>query len=524
MRDKDLFFVMIKYHPVVIGRLINKGLVEKTDDGFKMHEEDCEEDFSGHGFSFAVDDYQKIADSGIKYSKGPTTYGPCTSISNLQFVMENFADDLLFIHLPENYPRLTNSLKDIYIKILKKNVSRIHEKYQIKGYYITNVPGIYNYQDLAGYNYESWYKDILLKHDIFAYRFIYFDIEWDFDMVEEYKDQILWPNLMEDSNLTWNEARMRQFDSYIPHDKLGKRGLYTKTGIFYWSCGYKKVEKLSFSYIDSHKDVINWDKFLTTAEFEWNSDEMKYFFDYCETNGYSILSLVNNDRFTWTPDNLRTLIELEPYTIKYCISNRKLNKILLSIPNYQDIINNNNLFPDIFLQLQDGGEQPHNAYSAFFTIQNIEKNANDWNAILEEEFVTNRRTPDTNYHYHRAFTMWDYFLQNEEVSLTYDLCKYLQNITVNIGGMFVMEDGCYLGEDHRNQKYNGFDLFSRHKISSAEEIEKICNDPELLEAFLKKPNTYIIDYLIDEFFKDYRVEDYLYMINQMNDWDSVYEF
>ena len=44
------------------------------------------------------------------------------------------------------------------------------------------------------------------------------------------------------------------------------------------------------------------------------------------------------------------------------------------------------------------------------------------------------------------------------------------------------------------------------------------------EAFLKKPNTYIIDYLIDEFFKDYRVEDYLYMINQMNDWDSVYEF
>ena len=87
-----------------------------------------------------------------------------------------------------------------------------------------------------------------------------------------------------------------------------------------------------------------------------------------------------------------------------------------------------------------------------------------------------------------------------------------------------MEDGCYLGEDHRNQKFNGLYLFANHKISSIEEIEKICNDSDLLDAFMQNANTDIIDYLIDVFFKDYKVEDYISIINNMKDWSQVHEF
>lgn len=518
MKDKVLFSILIKYHPQIIGRLIDKGVIDKEDDGLFMHEED-NSPFRGYFFSLVSEDSKKIVDSGIKLSKSRHIGSDCL-LTYLQFVMENFGDDLYYIHLPEGYPRLNNNLKDIYIKIIERNVCEIKNRYPN----LYNIPGIYNYVEMAGHNAKWWYNNILLKHGIFAYRFIYTDIEWDFGMVEKFKDQILWENLMEDTNLSWDEDMILKFDSYIPHNKLRKRPLYNKNGFFYWPCGYRKVQKLSNNYIDTHKDVINWSEFIESAEFEWNSEDMKYFNEYVTKGGQYIINLTNNDRFKWTPDNLKALIELNPYAINVIAKDKKLVDVFLNIPDYKKLLKDHNSDPDILLKMKDGGEQPHHAYSSFFTIDNIQKNLREWDKILDNKFITNRRTPDTNYHYHRAYTMWDYFSQNASVTLTYELSKYLQTITVNIGGMYIMEDGCYLGEDHRNQKFNGLYLFANHKISSIEEIEKICNDSDLLDAFMQNANTDIIDYLIDVFFKDYKVEDYISIINNMKDWSQVHEF
>lgn len=512
MKDKVLFSVLIKYHPQIIGRLINKGIIDKEDDGLFMHKEEGSA-FRGMCFSLVSKDNKKIIDSGIKLFRSRYVGSDCL-LTNLQFVMENFGDKLYFIHLPEGFPRLDNNLKDIYIKIIENNVCEIKNRYPN----IYNIPGIYNYVEMAGHTAEWWYNNILLKHGIFAYSYLYYEIEWDFDMVEKYKDKILWVHLFEDSNLLWSEERMLQFDSYIPHKELGKRFLQNRP-----RC-YCNVQKLSNSYIDSHKDVINWAEFIETAEFEWNSEDMKYFNEYVTKGGQYIINLTRNDRFKWTPDNLRALIELDPDAIEVIAKDKKLVDVFLTIPDYKKLLEDYNASLDILLKMKDGGEQPHNAYSSFFTIDNIQKNLREWDEILENKFITNRRTPDTNYHYHRAYTMWDYFSQNASVTLTYELSKYLQTITVNIGGMYIMEDGCYLGEDHRNQKFNGFYLFANHKISSNEEIEKICNDSELLDAFMKKANTDIIDYLIDAFFKDYKVEDYISIINNLKDWSQVHEF
>ncbi len=512
MKDKVLFSILIKYHPQIIGRLIDKGVIDKEDDGLFMHEED-NSPFRGYFFSLVSEDSKKIVDSGIKLSKSRYTGSDCL-LTNLQFVMENFGDDLYYIHLPKGFPRLNSNLKDIYIKIIEKNVSEIKKRYPN----IRNVPGIYNYVDMEGYNYEWWYNDILLKHGIFAYSYLYYEIEWDFDMVEKYKDKILWVHLFEDSNLLWSEEKMLQFDSYIPHKELGKRFLQNRP-----RC-YSNVLKLSNNYIDSHKDVINWAVFIETAEFEWNSEDMKYFNKYLTKGDHSIYGSTRNNRFKWTSDNLRAFIELCPNAIKAITKDKKLVDIFLNIPDYKKLLKDHNADPDILLKMKDGGEQPHDAYSSFFTIDNIQKNLREWDKILDNKFITNRRTPDTNYHYHRAYTMWDYYSQNASVTLTYELSKYLETITVNIGGMYIMEDGCYLGEDHRNQKFNGLYLFANHKISSIEEIEKICNDSDLLDAFMQNANTDIIDYLIDVFFKDYKVEDYISIINNMKDWSQVHEF
>lgn len=94
-----------------------------------------------------------------------------------------------------------------------------------------------------------------------------------------------------------------------------------------------------------------------------------------------------------------------------------------------------------------------------------------------------------------------------------------------MGGAYtLLDDGSYMEEDERNPKVNGLEAFNMLGIASSEDLVKICNDDDLIEIFLNGKqgfNTEITDYLIENFFSDYSLDDYLNIINQLKDWDNI---
>ena len=54
------------------------------------------------------------------------------------------------------------------------------------------------------------------KYGVFSWSSIYKYVEWDFEMVEKYKNQIDWVTFIEyNSNLIWEERHFEQFHDYL---------------------------------------------------------------------------------------------------------------------------------------------------------------------------------------------------------------------------------------------------------------------------------------------------------------------
>lgn len=589
IKDKNLFSIMLKYHPAIVGRLVFIGLARLDDDKIVLQDNTATEqnkdinyrcykelDTNGDNVtkvvasSFDMQQKEIFLEVRTKYpeifkdldvhvynSNFECTCKYFCPPSVLNQLLNNHSDKIDSLRLPKGYI-VSGKLIDYYIDILQRQINTIKE-YKGQGYHISNLEGMYqmySYKDYGVWPHQSWYEYIE-KCGFLAYTPIYYEIEWNFDLVDKYKDKILWLNLMEDSNLQWSENDVIKFDSYIPHNELRSTKVYCNN--FIPATGYGKIGLLSNQYIEEHKDVINWEVFVETGLFHWSEDDLRYFYEYvnCEETTseeetcwnnfkplgsdivpessqkkykhvFAMYELSKNPRFEWSPELFKTMIELYPSTLEYCIENQKFADLLFQIPNFQKLVDEKSDDPDYWRKLHDGGKKHHNAYSEYFTIDNIKQHKEEWCEQLEDKFLTVRRTPDTNYHYHAVFTMWDYFCGNEAVHLTYELSKYLETITIVFGGLYVLEDGLNVGEDHRFQKYNGLEAFSGHKIANTEEIEKICNDEELLSKFINRsmgsPNTDIVDYLIEHFFQDYAIEDYLAIVNQLKDWNSVCKY
>ena len=258
MNDNYLFSIMLKYHPAIIGRLANQERVyleeEKivvkpkisethskvinyhqyrelgTDSNnvtkvvassFDMQQKDiyleirtsCPEIFK----DLDVPVYNSNFESTCKY------FCPPSALSEL---LTNYSKSIDSIRLPKGYV-VSGEQVQYYIEILQRQIATIKE-YKEKGYHISNLEGkyqMYSYKDYGVWPYQSWYE-FIEKCDFLAYTRIYSEIEWDFNLVEEYKDKILWLNLMEDSNLRWTESDMLSFDSYIPHNELRSSKVY----------------------------------------------------------------------------------------------------------------------------------------------------------------------------------------------------------------------------------------------------------------------------------------------------------
>ena len=124
----------------------------------------------------------------------------------------------------------------------------------------------YDFNSFSKYNYERSpmtfevflpsAKENIEKHGVFAYLPIYKEIEWSFEMVEKFKDRVIWKYLLEESNLIWDENQLNRFDDYIPYCVEGQKTYCEKFCSDIVLDDYSKLGFLSNDFLDSHKDKL----------------------------------------------------------------------------------------------------------------------------------------------------------------------------------------------------------------------------------------------------------------------------
>ena len=377
-----------------------------------------------------------------------------------------------------------------------------------------------------------------------------------------------WVKLISDSNIKWTEEALLNYERYIPYVNSSDEGMKSYCDKFNDACikCYEKFGFLSSSFINSHKHILEWNSFFSRGIFQFSPGELESHYNYAksiETEYYagskctagsqiSIKSLFENENFKWTHSLLLMALSLDSTTVlNICVENDKFNKLLRNIPDYKHVVEDtiDNIkkeyyemmikqqagqcyYPffnyeesiehwnDFWLKFNNGGAVRNNAYQEYFTPENIKNNIASWNTIIEEKFTGMNRRPDTNYHYYRAYNMWDRFNGNKYIKLSYELCKILYSIEIEIGGTYVLEDGTYLSEDYRNETHNALEVFSEHNIME-EDIEQIINDPEILDFIMKSTlNNSIVDYIIKNTIIYSSVQEYINTINDILSQDS----
>ena len=505
INEKELFSIMIKYHPAIIGRLISKKICIKEGHEIVIapnttNEKTIEKPMNRERVLSIPGEKEGNIISAYKYGKNILELDTFLIVKTENPEIFKHFDTTIYRSLWDKDgkyycpPSILNEILALYSETIL-SLSIPHG---------TRIP-----QELVPKYFEIIRRqnNYIEKYDVFSYAPIYSEIDWSFDMVEQNKDKLLWLELMQNANLLWTEEMLTKYDKYIPHKEL---------------YSYRNKDIISNRYLETHKERINWIAFVKSANYQWNPDELRKYYSRLDVSWSWLLE--ENRYFTWTPDTFKTMLELEPYALSRCISNNNLLNILYQIPQYEKIVND--IDPDFWHKLKDGGKRPHNSYSDYFNIENIEQNKDIWNNKIEDKFDFMKRTPDTNYHYHKLYTMWDFFTTNDNIRLDYQLCKYLNGLDVIIGGWYVLEDGHYLAESDTNQHHNGLELFSDKKFSNVDEIDKVLNDKTVLDVLMNDrndhtPNPDISDYLIESFFSNYELEDYLSIINAMKDWDRI---
>lgn len=564
--DKKLFEIMIKYHPTFVGWLIHNGIVEKSrnklvlkqdkkkkkgiikeeltfkvlkvyEDGIKLIDKAIP-DWNQFPLISLTDrsDYKYITKSGIDIFESKFSNNHYCRKSQLKKLIKNFADIILEIRIPDNFPRLKGKIRDEYFKILEKQIAFIkNDNYRFSGYYNFYANIIYNKYDTS-----SEKEANIKRYGIFANDSIYEDIEWDFNLVEKYKDQIIWTRLINNSNLIWEEEKLIKYYKYIPFCITNAKTYCDK----YKSIEYDKFGFLSNNFLENYKYELDWRQIFTKCKIQWDGKEMKHFFQYAlnikipydsvtqlftytiSQIKYSFIGLIDNNNFHWTQENLLTYLSIcEDNWQKLVAEHRPdLFRIFRSIPNikilaephikdiknFWEIINNEHDFP-------------YDDLIPEFTIENIKINITEWSKPLRNIFLTMLRTSDTNYHFYYAETQWDIFRSRINIPLNYELAKYLSGIEIKIGGTFVMGDDVYMEEDHRFPVFNGLEVFAEHHLASFHDKMMCLEDEEILDILLcpeKTTNIDLVKTIITLFFKDYTIKDYIDIINKQKDWKN----
>ena len=354
----------------------------------------------------------------------------------------------------------------------------------------------------------------------------------------------MWKELINESNLIWSDDMLMKYEKYIPFCNKNEK---TYCGRFKEELDYRKFGFLGNSFLESHKDVLDWMKIFEECEFDWSAKDMTYFIEYAlgielpysdsspSTTAssqieYRLSCLISNKHFKWTPSNLLTYLLLRRENWEALVDDFRpeLYKIFLSIPNIREIavpyVKDIKNFWEI---VSNSHLYPYDELTPEFTIENIQGNIDNWAKVIKNECYRVRWTPDTNYHYYRAINQWDIFSSRKNIPLTYELAKYLSTIDIKVGGTYIESDGSFMEEDNRFPVLNGLVAFSSHHIDSTIDMEKILEDGDVANVLLDWNHSINIDllyYAIGRFFKDYPLNEYISIINCLKDWNLVKDF
>ena len=145
-----------------------------------------------------------------------------------------------------------------------------------------------------------------------------------------------------------------------------------------------------------------------------------------------------------------------------------------------------------------------------------------WNEILTNEFDhSHRLSSDTRYNVYKVRTMWNYFNENMGVSLSYDICNVLNGKKIVVGGEYEKEnayqkeiDGGFI-----SQEVDALDFFAHHPIQE-ESMEKIMTNKKFFQLFLLKKNKTLIEYILQQFFRDYSPSDFFSAIEKIQSTEA----
>ena len=556
---------MIKFHPIIIGWLVKENKVEKCTDKLSVYLPKREEntyikEYTGKVFLINEDgskripfsaywnhnftqisllggDIRELIEDGFDiFDIGNRCERHCLTYQLESLLIKHY-DKLGDIFFPKDYPRLKGESAISFIKWLENR----HE-YKKKNNYEFGYLSKWSYLGLSGFS-DSQPEVIenIKKYGVFAYKPIYDKIEWTFELVEKYKDQIHWLSLMNQSNLLWNEDKLRKYEEYIPFT-TGKNTSYCDK-FFSGLTAYDKFGILSNEYLESHKDSLDWREIFKVGKFKWNEKEISYFCNYIlnmdfpysiddwiepttmkEEMPYYIGNLLLNDNFAWDKCNLEAFLNIDDKYWNKIVNKPELYEIFLSIPEVHQKAESKVTTKDFWEKIEYNHNFQFSELSKDFNIETISQNINEWSKPIQEKHLHTQRTPDTNYSYYWVRTKWDDMCNDVNVPLNYDLALYLKDLEITIGGTYCISDGGTIEEDHRWLKVNALQWCSNHHIENKEEIEKIIDDESLLQVLLNPENSLnsdIVKYMCNEFFKSTTIQQYLDIVNNLKNWDSI---
>lgn len=204
-----------------------------------------------------------------------------------------------------------------------------------------------------------------------------------------------------------------------------------------------------------------------------------------------------------------------------------VNKKIITKEDDKFMLNDNNCDDEILnglMSISFSNNFPSNELIALFTVENIQQNIDKWSEPQENKFLTMQRTPDVNYHFYQVITQWDIFSKAKDIPLTYELAKYLSGIEIKTGGLYIESDGGTIEVDQRFPVDNGLKIFSHHNFVDLENVIKCVDDEKTCDILIKNHNSDVIKSLLNMFFKDYSMGNYIEVINRQKDWDETDEF
>ena len=389
---------------------------------------------------------------------------------------------------------------------------------------------------------DSWYRHSSYsewddKYGIWSCTDIYKYVEWDFEMIEKYKEYISWAKILKvNENLEWDEEHFEKYHNYLLQNiKWGKVCAPNNfRSIIPFSFLWKYRERLDF------EDILSNGNLSMTIEqikllFDWIKDKRLSYSHNVESDGtfknefYSML--LRNKNFVWEQEVLK-------FCSKEGYENSKLFWHAYKNTTYSTALNTTDIIDDL-INIKEhfaSTKQRNIAYDFYerykketlpvLTSEIVTHKAKKWNDKADLQFVGYSYGSDIHCNYHEV-TGWEKYVY-KKYALTYDACKILKDTTLRIGGHLFIdkeEDPNASWQEFKDDSYiNALYFCSHNEIVNQDELNLIINDASVLEFFIKTRNLLVLDYAIETFFSHYSYENFIakdILINYITPIDSI---